>query len=76
MFRNWIKRVFQARPISPRRARPSVEARKDRTTPSILSTPTSGLLHTATGGRPVLGGLEPRADFSDLLGGFHRVVNL
>ena len=59
MFRNWIKRVFQTRPTSRRRARPSVEAPEDRTTPSILSTPTSGPLHAATGGGPVLGGSSP-----------------
>jgi Ca2+-binding RTX toxin-like protein len=55
MLRNWIKRVFQTKSTSRPRARPSVEALEDRTTPSILFTPTQGQEHVTSGGGPVLG---------------------
>jgi hypothetical protein len=55
MFRNWLKGVFQTKPTSRTRARPSVEALEDRTTPSILFTPTLGTETATTAGGPVLG---------------------
>ena len=55
MFRNWLKRVFQTKPTSRKRARPSVEALEDRTTPTILFAPTQGPEHVTSGGGPVLG---------------------
>ncbi len=55
MFRNWLKRVFQTKSTSRPRPRLSVEALEDRTTPSILFTPTLGPETATTAGGPVLG---------------------